>query len=265
MFLKVGELINSTRKRIRSAIVERDGDCIRDLARRQRDAGADIIDLNAGESGERELEDLLWLIGVVEDDLGPSIRLGIDTSDPAIMARAIEACSALPLMNSISNEPAKLPLIKIAGQCGCEVIGLAMGSDGMPRTADDRVREASALVSKCAAAGIDNDKLYVDLICMSGATSPEQGRALLDATRRVRSELSVRPLVAVSNVSFGLPNRRLLNRTFLAMLIEAGLAGAILDPTAPGIIDTICAARALLGADAYCMDYIRHHRAQMKP
>jgi len=265
VLLKVGELINSTRRQIRSAIVERDAACIRDTARRQRDAGADVIDLNAGESGERELEDLLWLIRVVEDDLGPDIRLGIDTSNPTVMARAIEACSAVPLMNSISNEPARLPLIEIAAQCGCDVIGLAMGSEGMPRTVDDRVREADALVSACAAAGIDNDKLYVDLICMSAATSPEQGRALLDAVRQVRRELSAKPLVAVSNVSFGLPGRRLLNRTFLAMLIEAGLAGAILDPTAPGILETICAAQALLGADAYCMDYIRRHRAQTKP
>jgi len=83
---------------------------------------------------------------------------------------------------------------------------------------------------------------------------------VLEAVRRVKEELSVRPLVAVSNVSFGLPNRRLLNRTFLGMLVEAGLAGAILDPTDPGISEAICAARALLGSDEYCMDYIQHHR-----
>ena len=76
-----------------------------------------------------------------------------------------------------------------------------------------------------------------------------------------REELSVKPLVAVSNVSFGLPNRRLLNRTYLAMLIEAGLEGAILDPTDSGVAETICAARALTGADDYCIGYIRHHRA----
>jgi 5-methyltetrahydrofolate--homocysteine methyltransferase len=148
----------------------------------------------------------------------------------------------------------------VAAECGCDVIGLAMGEEGMPRTADDRVRETAALVETCESAGMDRRALYVDLICMSVASSPEQGRALLDALRRVRAELSVKPLVAVSNVSFGLPNRRLLNRTFLTMLIEAGLAGAIRDPTDPGIAETICAADALLGSDEYCMEYIQHHR-----
>ena len=91
-----------------------------------------------------------------------------------------------------------------------------------------------------------------------------QGREVLEALRRARAELSVKPLVAVSNVSFGLPNRRLLNRTFLAMLVEAGLDGAILDPSDPGISEAICAARALLGSDEYCMEFIKHYRASEK-
>jgi 5-methyltetrahydrofolate--homocysteine methyltransferase len=201
------------------------------------------------------------LIEAVEEELGPDVRLGIDTSDPHVMEKAIRRCSGPPLMNSVSNEPAKLPLLGIAADCGCDVVGLAMGEAGMPKTADDRLREAAALVEKCETAGVARERLYVDLICMSVASSPEQGREVLEALRRVREKLSVKPLVAVSNVSFGLPNRRLLNRTFLGMLIEAGLAGAILDPTDPGISETICAARALLGTDEYCMDYIRHHRA----
>ncbi len=261
MFLIVGELINSTRKRVGGAIREHDEGHIRKLAREQRAAGADVIDLNAGQSMDRELDDLLWLIGVVEDELGAGARLGIDTSDPDVMEKAIATCSASPLMNSISNEPSKKPLLELAAECGCEVIGLAMGEVGMPKTAEDRVTETAALVEKCEAAGVPRDRLYVDLICMSVASSSDQGRELLTALRRVDDELSVKPLVAVSNVSFGLPNRRLLNRAFLAMLIEAGLAGAILDPTDPGIAETICAARALLGSDEYCMDYIKHHRA----
>jgi 5-methyltetrahydrofolate--homocysteine methyltransferase len=260
MLQVVGELINSTRKSVGRAIAERDEAHIRRLAKRQSEAGAHVIDLNAGQSMETELEDLLWLIGIVEDELGSDVCLGIDTSDPDVMGKAIAACSSSPLMNSITNEPAKTPLIALAAECGCDVVGLAMGAAGMPKTADDRFTETVALVEKCEAAGLAREKLYVDLICMSVASSPEQGREVLEAIRRVRQELSVKPLVAVSNVSFGLPNRRLLNRTFLAMLIEAGLSGAILDPTDPGISDTICAAQALLGSDEYCMEYIQHHR-----
>lgn len=256
----VGELINSTRTTVGKAIAERDETTIRRLAKRQSDAGAHVIDLNAGQSMDRELEDLLWLIGVVEDELGSDVCLGIDTSDPEVMEKAMSACSATPLVNSISNEPAKAPLISLAADCGCEVIGLAMGKAGMPKTAGDRFAETAALVETCEKVGVSRDRLYVDLICMSVASSPEQGRELLVAVRQVRHELGVKPLVAVSNVSFGLPNRRLLNRTFLSMLIEAGLAGAIVDPTDPGIAETICAVDALLGSDEYCMEYIRHHR-----
>jgi cobalamin-dependent methionine synthase I len=262
MFLVVGELINSARSRVAQAIARRDEAHVRTLARRQHDAGADVIDLNAGQSMKRELEDLLWLIDVVEDELGSDARLAIDTSDPHVMEKAIAKCAASPMMNSISNEPSKTPLIEIAGSSGCDVIGLAMGEAGMPKSADDRLREATALVDKCGRARVAHDRLYVDLICMSVASSPEQGRELVAAVRRAREELPVKPLVAVSNVSFGLPNRRLLNRVFLAMLIEAGLAGAILDPTDPGIAETLRAARALLGTDEYCMDYIRHHRSR---
>ena len=262
MLLVVGELINSTRKQVREAIALRDEPQIRDLARRQVAAGADVLDLNAGESDEQELADLLWLIDVVEDELGPATRLAIDTSDPEVMADAIGACSSVPFMNSISNEANRLPLFEVAKGCDCEMIGLAMGDSGVPMTADARVREASMLIEKCASHGISERRLYIDLICITVAVAPEQGLELLEAIRRVRSELDAAPLVAVSNISFGLPSRRLLNRTYLAMLVAAGLAGAILDPTDYRMADAIRAARALTGQDKYCVDFNRHHREQ---
>ncbi|MFC2082572.1 dihydropteroate synthase [Candidatus Bipolaricaulota bacterium] len=262
MFLVIGELINSTRKSVGQAIQDHDDQHIRDLARSQAAANASVIDVNAGESMDREFDDLCWLIEVVEDELGPGVRLAIDTSDPDAMGKAIEKCSSPPVINSISNEMTKGPLIEIAADCGCEVIGLAMGKQGIPRTAEDRFRETVALFDTCTAAGVDPSRLYVDLVCMSVASTPEQGRELLSAVRRVKHELGVKTLAAVSNVSFGLPNRRLLNRTFLSLLIEAGLDAAILDPTDPGIMDSLYASLALLGADEYCMEYIKRHRAR---
>jgi len=262
MLTVIGELINSMRKKIGQAIADRDEGLIRGLARRQHEAGAHVIDLNAEQAMERELEDLLWLIALVEDELGPDVRLGIDTSDPDAMEKAIAACSATPMMNSISNEPSKAPLIALAADCGCDVVGLAMGLSGTPKTAEERVVETTALVEACEKAGVSRDRLFVDQICVSVGSSPEQGRELLAAVRKVSEKLEVKPLVAISNVSFGLPDRRLLNRVFLSMLIEAGLQGAILDPTDGDIIDSLCAAQALLGEDDYCMEYIEHHRAR---
>ena len=262
MFLIIGELINATRTKVAEAIEERDEGLIRRLARKQHDAGADAIDLNAGHDAERELENLLWLLEIVEDEVGTDVFIAIDTSNATVMEKAISVCSARPMINSISNEPAKRSLIEIAAASGCEVIGLAMGEHGMPSTSADRVAECEALASRFVRAGGDSERLYVDLICMSVATGPEQGSELLSSIRTVKRELPVKTLAAASNVSFGLPNRRLLNRSFLAMLIEAGLDGAILDPTDEDLVDTLCAARALTGADGFCMDYIRRHRSK---
>jgi 5-methyltetrahydrofolate--homocysteine methyltransferase len=130
----------------------------------------------------------------------------------------------------------------------------------MPKSAEDRIAEAKALLEKCQEAGLDSERLYIDVICMSVASSQGQGSAVLEAVRRIKRELGVKTFAAVSNVSFGLPNRRLLNRTYLAMLLEAGLDGAILDPTDEGIQNTMYAACALAGQDSYCTGYIKHHK-----
>jgi 5-methyltetrahydrofolate--homocysteine methyltransferase len=260
MFFLVGELINSTRRTVGKAIVEKDESLIRRLARSQVEAGAHVIDLNAGQSLEGEVQDLLWLIGVVEDELGTDVRLAIDTSNPEAMEAGLKTCSGQPVINSISNEKGKENLIALAAESEAEVIGLAMGEHGMPKTADDRVEEIRALLAKCDRVGLNRDRLYVDMICMSVGSSPEQGVHVLNAVRRAKQELGVKTFIAVSNISFGLPNRHLLNRTFLAMLIESGLDGAIMDPTDKGMMDAVYASRALLGLDNYCLQYIKDQK-----
>lgn len=262
MFFVVGELINSTRSEIAQALEEKDEALIRRLARAQAEAGAHVIDLNAGQSMENEVHDLRWLIGLVEDELGKDVRLSIDTSNPAAMEAGLKACSTPPVINSISNEKTNAGLIELAAESGAEVIGLAMGEHGMPKTADDRVEEARALLEKCERVGLDHDRLYVDMICMSVGSGPEQGTQVLEAVRRTKRELGVKTLTAVSNVSFGLPNRRLLNRTFLAMLVEAGLDGAIMDPTDKAMMAAVYASRALVGLDNYCLQYIKNQKAK---
>jgi 5-methyltetrahydrofolate--homocysteine methyltransferase len=262
MFFVIGELINSTRSEIAKAIAEKNEALIRRLARAQVEAGAHVIDLNAGQSMENEVSDLQWLIGVVEDELGKDVRLAIDTSNPAAMEAGLKACSTPPVINSISNEKKNARLLELAAESGAEVVGLAMGEHGMPKTADDRVEETHALLEKCDRVGLDHDRLYVDMICMSVGSGPEQGTQVLQAIRRTKRELGVKTFTAVSNVSFGLPNRRLLNRTFLAMLVEAGLDGAIMDPTDKRMMDAIYASRALLGLDNYCMQYIKNQKAK---
>ena len=176
------------------------------------------------------------------------------------MEAGLKACSVPPVINSISKEKTNMGLIELAAESGAEVIGLVMGEHSMPKTAEDRVEETRALLEKCDRVGLDHDRLYVDMICMSVGSSPEQGTQVLQVVRRVKRELGVKTFAAVSNVSFGLPNRHPLNRTFLAMLIESGLDGAIMDPTDSGMMNAVYASRALLGRDNYCMQYIKQQK-----
>lgn len=260
MFFIIGELLNSTRSEIAKALKEKDEVLIRRKARAQYEAGAHVIDLNAAESTKNEADDLRWLISIVENELGKDVRLAIDTSNISAMEVGLAACTTPPVINSISNEKRNARLIELAARSGAEVIGLAMGEHGMPKTAKERVEEAHTLLKKCDRAGLNRDRLYVDTICMAVGSGPEQGREVLTAVQRIKQELDVKTFTAVSNVSFGLPNRRLLNRTFLAMLIEAGLDGAIMDPTDEGIMEVVYASRALAGFDNYCLQYIKNQR-----
>ncbi|MBC7099552.1 dihydropteroate synthase [Candidatus Bipolaricaulota bacterium] len=255
----IGELINSSRAEVRKAIERQDEEVIKGLARGQLEAGADALDLNAAAAMEREPDALRWLVEVVQDELG-EVRLSIDTANPQAMEAGLSACRARPIVNSVSNESSRRPIIELAARAEAEVIGLPMGRAGMPKTAEDRLVEARALVETCQRAGIPKDSLLIDVLCMSVGSNPEQGPAALTAARLIREELGVRTCGAVSNVSFGLPNRKLLNRTYLAMLVAAGVDAVILDPTDPGMRETLLSAEALTGKDRYCMGYLRYHR-----
>jgi len=176
------------------------------------------------------------------------------------IAVGLALCRMRPMINSITNEKRKNSLIEVAARYDADVIGLAMGEYGMPETADDRLQEAHAPLEKCRGVGIGLHRIYVDVVCMSVGSSQEQGVQALEAVRRVKNELGIKILVAVSNVSFGLPNRRLLSRTHLRMLLEAGLDVAIMNPTDTDMLDTIYASHALLGTDKYCVEYIKYQR-----
>ena len=202
---------------------------------------------------ENEVSDLKWLIGVVEDELGKDAHLSIDTSNPDAMEAGLKACSTAPVINSMTNEKKSVRFVELAAESGAEVIGLAMEEHGMSKTGEDRVEETCALLEKCDRVGIPHNRLHVDMICMSVGSGIEQGTQALQGVRRVKEELGVKTFTAVSNVSLGLPNRHPINRTFLAMLIEAGLDGAIIDSTNSDMMNTIYASHALLGRDNYCI------------
>lgn len=256
----IGELLNSSNQKVRESIRNRNDMFIRKIARAQIEAGADALDLNAAQSLEREPEDLKWMVEVVQDEVG-DVRLSLDTTNIKAMELGLKACRSRPILNSVSNEPSRRLMLELAAEYDAEIIGLPIGGRfKIPKTAEERAVEAYALLEACERVGIKRERLWIDVLCMPVGSEPNQVRAILDAAYRIRKELRVRVLGAVSNISWGLPNRSLLHRAFLPMLIAAGVSGFILNPTDQKLMETLLAAQTLVGLDPYCKSYIQYHR-----
>jgi 5-methyltetrahydrofolate--homocysteine methyltransferase len=257
----IGEKINGTRKAVAQAIAARDADFIQSLARRQWEAGSYWLDLNAGTHPDREVDDLIWLVEVVQAT-GP-VRLSLDSANPAALAAALPHVSQPPLINSISGEPARLEgILPLAAKHGCPAIALAMDGIRMPATVEDRMVVVRRVVAAARAAGVADEALYVDPLVMTVGTNTEAGRLFLDGLRAVKAEFPKVHLTAgLSNVSFGLPARALVNRTFLTLAMGAGLDSAILDPLDAELRAALLATELLLGQDRHCLNYTRAYRA----
>jgi cobalamin-dependent methionine synthase I len=258
MFI-IGELINCTRKRIGAAAQSRDAEFIKEVARNQVNAGADMLDVNGGIPGQ-EAECLTWLVNVVQGATGTPLCL--DSADPAALRSALPLCKQRPMINSITDEPARyqavLPLLK---EYRAKVLALCMGTAGPPTGVEDRIATACRLVDSLTAEGMALDDVYLDLCVLPVSTGPEHGKALLEAIGQIRERYpGVHISAGVSNVSFGLPVRKLLNEVFLVLLMARGLDAAIVDPCDRQLMMNLKAAEALLGRDEYCVEYLRAYR-----
>jgi len=261
--LIIGERINATRSRIANALRERDAALIAREARIQAEAGASFIDVNAGSDPAREVENLEWALEVVQEST--ELPVCLDSPNPEVLRRGLKLCSRRPIMlNSVTGEQAKMKaMLPIAAESGALLVALAMDDRGLPETADRRVEIATKIVEIAEKLGVDHGRIYVDPCIQPLSTSPAQAEAVRAAIGRIMHSLpGVHTTCGLSNISFGLPNRNLLNRVCLAWLIAAGLDSAIVDPTAEGIMDTVRAAEALAGRDEFCMGYIRSMRAR---
>lgn len=259
--LIIGEKINGTRAEVAAAIAARDEAKIRELARAQVEAGADYLDVNAGTSAGEEPEALVWLVRTVQEEV--DVPLSLDTPNPAALEAALAEVRRTPLVNSISGERERLAgSLPLAAAHGCPVIALALDDTGMPKDADDRLRVIRRLLEETRRAGIPDESVYVDPLIMAISTGDEQGAIALETMRRVRAELPEAHLTGgLSNVSFGMPARGLINRAFIVLAIAAGLDVAITDPTNRDLMGTILAAEAVLGRDRFCRNYTSAFRA----
>jgi 5-methyltetrahydrofolate--homocysteine methyltransferase len=266
--LIIGELINSTRKQVKEALQNKDEVTIRRLAREQVEAGADVLDINTATSMKREIDDLEWVIGLIYDEVGEGVRLSIDSPNPEAIAAGLALCKARPMINSINNDPKlKERLIPLIKEYEADVIGLTMSGKGMPKTVKERLAEAERLVTTLQSSGIDLSRLFIDPLVMTIGSNQEQARVVIETVRAIKERWGaqgVKTSVGLSNVSYGLPSRSIINQAFLAMLLEAGLDAALIDPTNRGMMDILKASEALIGTDAHCLGYLRYIRGKAK-
>jgi 5-methyltetrahydrofolate--homocysteine methyltransferase len=257
--LIIGELINCTRKKVGAAAAARDVEFFKDIARKQVAAGADLLDVNGGLPGQ-EREVLPWLVGIVQEAV--TVPLCLDSADPEALRRALPLCTQRAMINSITDERTRIEaLLPILKEFRPKVIALCMGEAGPPSTAEERFTTACRLVDLLLAEGFTLDDVYVDPCVLPVSTAPEHGKAILDGVGLIAARYpGVHISAGVSNVSFGLPVRKLLNETFAVLLMARGLDAGIVDPCDPQLMANIRAAEALLGRDEYCANYLRAFR-----
>lgn len=259
----IGELINGTRKAVKQAIADKDADFITALALKQAEAGATFIDCNPGTTGEAEITDIEWLVKLVQGVTDKPIAF--DTPNPLALRRALEVYEgkATPMINSVTLEADRIAnTLPIIADSGANCVALALGDDGMPCKAGQREATAKKLIEKLLDSGVKAENIYLDPVIAPLSTDVTVGQQILQAIRAIREEFpTVHITAGMSNISFGLPVRKLLNRVFMAICMTAGLDSAICDPLNADLMAEIIAAEALLGRDEWCMNYITASRA----
>lgn len=256
----IGEKINGTRKRVAKAIAERDEAYIKDLAAKQTEAGAAWLDVNAGTRPEQEPDDLKWLIKSIQAVV--DTPLSLDSANPAALQAAIQAVNKTPLINSISGEPERLKgILPLVAEHNCQVIALTMDENRIPETSQRRMEVVRKIMAETRAHDIADDHVYLDPLALTIATNTQSGVVALETMRAVRHEFPEAHLtIGLSNISFGLPARSIINRGFLMLAMAAGLDTAILDPLDREIQATILTGQLLLGQDEHCLNYVRAFR-----
>jgi len=260
----IGERINPTgRKKVLAALEAGDFDIVRSDAISQVQAGARVLDVNAGVPGADEpalLQQVIRAVMEVTD-----VPLCIDTANPLALEAALSIYAGKALVNSVNGEEkslqAVLPLVK---EYGAAVIGLCMDDDGIPATPQARLKAAAKIIERAASLGISAEDVVIDPLAMTMGADPVAGRTTLETIELVAREFGVNITMGASNASFGLPDRKFINATFIAMAIHAGLTCPITNPLEPEVAIAVLGADLSMGRDEYGMNWIKAFRQRKK-
>lgn len=260
----IGERINPTgRKKLQKELKEGIFDTVKNDAIAQVEAGAAILDVNAGVPGADEaalLLKLVEIVGAVAD-----VPMCIDTANPKALESALKFYHGKALVNSVTGEKDKLetvlPLIK---QYGAAVIGLTIDDDGIPKTVEKRIEIAGKIINRAAQLGIPVEDIVIDTLAMSMGSDDLAGKMALDSVTAIVETYGVNVTMGCSNISFGIPDRESINGAFLAMAIRCGLTCPITNPLQEEVVKSILAADLAMGRDEYASRWIGFYRKQMK-
>jgi cobalamin-dependent methionine synthase I len=260
----VGEKINTSRKSIAKAVERKDRPFIQAVARQQAEAGADYIDVNAGTFLYKEVEYLSWLVETVQAEV--DLPLCLDSPNPKALEKALEVHRGQALINSISLEKERYEaLLPVVAGRPCKVVALCMARTAMPTTVEERIDVAAQLIDGLTRAGVDPRHIFVDPLVQPVSVDARMGPVVLEAIGRIMTRfVGIQTICGLSNISFGLPLRRQINRHFLVLAMARGLSAAILDPTDQELMASLVTTQMLLGQDEYCSAFIEAYESGLK-
>ena len=258
----VGELINASRKSVGAAIEQNDAQAIKKLAVDQVENGADYIDVNAGVFVGKEVDYLKWLVETAQASVDKPCS--IDSPDPKAIEAALSVHKGTAFINSISMEKERYDaLLPLLAGTDLKVVALCMSDEGMPETMEDRMAIADKLINGLLQNNVPIENIYVDPLVQPVATNSSYGIEFLKTIENIVTTFKgVHTMCGLSNISFGLPERKFLNQTFMVLAIAKGLDGAIMNPMDRKMMANIIAAEALIGKDEFCTQYLEAYRAK---
>lgn len=257
----IGEKLNSSIPSTLTIFENRDEAAVIGLIEKQARAGADFLDVNASVCADEQAA-LLWVLHLIKEHSACGIM--IDTADTQVMAQAAKTVVGRELiLNSATIDERFDAVTALARETGASLVALPISLEGQASTLEERCANIDLLIGKLRQAKIPDDRVYLDVLVETLATNGDSAKTAVSAIAYVAAHYpEVKTTCGLSNISFGLPRRALINSAFVSAAIFAGLSSAILDPASPAMRDALAAAKVVSGQDDFCMDYITYLREQ---
>lgn len=260
----IGERINPTgKKRFKQALEENDLDYILNEGLSQVEAGAQILDVNVGHSAIDEKEMMKNVICSLQGSIG--VPLQIDSTSPEVLEKALRVYTGKAIINSVNGEEKSLnAVLPLAKKYGAAVVGLTLDERGIPETVEERVKIAEKIIKRAISLGIPKEDIIIDCLTMTVSANQSAAQITLDAMKKVKEQFWVKTTLGVSNISFGLPSREIVNTAFVTLALENGLDLPIMNPNSAPMISAVRAFRVLKGYDVGATDYISSFSGEAK-